>query len=130
MKHLSIFSLLFVLVLGYSCDSSDNRLDQQQIIISDTITTNSPKAVGILYQQPDAKWDKPQAEYASGPENRLEVNFEGKYEEVFNDSNYLQVGAAEAVGITPITNMASAWNLKRPLELIASCEEYYLEEYS
>ena len=128
MKHLSIFSLLFVLVLGYSCDSSDNRLDQQQIIISDTITTNSPKAVGILYQQPDAKWDKPQAEYASGPENRLEVNFEGKYEEVFNDSNYLQVGAAEAVGITPITNMASAWNLKRPLELIASCEEYYLDE--
>lgn len=121
------FSLLFIYIfLVCSCSSNDAQTQQESNV--DTIAVNDAKAARILQQKPDAKWNQPQAEFSSGTEKKLEVNFHGKYADVFNDSNYVQLEAANAVGITPISDMASAWNVKRPLELIASCEEYYLEE--
>ena len=126
MKNLSILTLLALSLLTLSCGKDKDALQQPSIII-DTVTTNSPKAVSVLNQKPDANWHKPQSDSA-GPQKRVEVKLDGDYAKVFNDSNYMQLAAAESVGITPISDLASTWNLKRPLVLIASCEEYYLED--
>ena len=47
---------------------------------------------------------------------------------VFNDSNYIHLNEAQAIGIKPISNPADAWHIKRPLRHIGTCREYYLDD--
>lgn len=89
---------------------------------------NLQKAVEILSAKSDAKWDKTLDIDDSEVAQPLKTYFKGRRPSVFNDSNHVQLVAAEKLGIEPITDMASAWNLSRPVVKIASCEEYYLEE--
>ncbi len=85
-------------------------------------------AIEILNRCPDARWNTSLEVDDSEVAQPLETNFRGRRSEVFNDSNHVQLIAAEKMGIRPITDMASAWNLSRGVELIASCEEYFLDE--
>lgn len=94
----------------------------------DTVTAESKKAVEVLARVPDAKWDKFLEIDDSDVAQPVKTYFEGRRSVVFNDSNNVQLEAAEVVGITPVTDMASAWNISKPLKLVASCENYYLEE--
>jgi hypothetical protein len=59
---------------------------------------------------------------------RIRIHSVGNLAKVFNDSNHVQLVAAKALGIRPIENLQSAWNVTRPLAKVASCREYYLEE--
>lgn len=45
----------------------------------------------------------------------------------FNDKQPEQLAAARAVGIDPIREPRDAWNLRRPVELIESCEDFYVD---
>lgn len=89
---------------------------------------DSKTAIEILNRKPDPKWDN----FIVGDEDAvaqpLETYFTGSRSKTFNDSNHVQLAAAEKMGIKPISNMSEAWNLSRPVKLIASCEEYYLDE--
>ena len=51
----------------------------------------------------------------------------GRYNEVFNDSNYLQYAAAEVIGIDPIRSLADAYHTRRPLIKIESGENYVVD---
>ena len=51
----------------------------------------------------------------------------GRYDEVFNDSNYIQYEAAERLGIDPIISLYEAYNTRRPLVKIESGETYQLD---
>lgn len=101
-------------------DSSDLEFD--------TIEVEAEAAVEILKRKPDAKWDNYLAVDDSEVAQPLETHFKGSRSATFNDSNHVQLEAAEAMGIKPITDMSSAWNLSRPVKKLASCEEYYLDE--
>jgi uncharacterized protein YcbK (DUF882 family) len=59
---------------------------------------------------------------------RIRIHSVGNLAKVFNDSNHVQLVAAKALGIVPIENLQSAWNVTRPLAKVESCREYYLEE--
>ena len=48
--------------------------------------------------------------------------------EIFNDSNALQLVAAEANGIKPITSLRDAYNIDKPLIRIYSCDAYMLDD--
>ena len=48
------------------------------------------------------------------------------YEEVFNDSNYIQYMSAEWLGIDPITDLSKAYNTRRPLVKLESGDSYVL----
>ena len=52
----------------------------------------------------------------------------GTFRQLFNDSNYLQLEAAEKIGVGPVTDLYSSYNLQRPIVKIASCEQYQLDE--
>lgn len=56
------------------------------------------------------------------------VNHIGRYDEVFNDSNYIQYMSAERLGIDPITSLAEAYNTRRPIVKIESGEYYQVDE--
>lgn len=53
--------------------------------------------------------------------------FSSNFHRMFNDSNYVQISAADSVGISPVMDAASAWNLRRPLVRINSCEYYFVD---
>ena len=48
--------------------------------------------------------------------------------EIFNDSNALQLVAAEKNGFQPVTSLHDAWNIDRPLIRIFSCDAYMVDE--
>jgi len=50
--------------------------------------------------------------------------------EIFNDSNALQLVAAEQNGFQPITSLRDAYNIDRPLIRIFSCDAYMLDDLS
>lgn len=51
----------------------------------------------------------------------------GYLAQVFNDKNDLQLSAAESIGISPVESLHDAYNLKRPLKKIATCDAYHLD---
>lgn len=58
---------------------------------------------------------------------KLRTFFRGSYGREFGDKNDVHLEAATAIGIEPITDLASVWNLRRPIVKIESCREYYLD---
>lgn len=59
---------------------------------------------------------------------KLRINpIGGSLGRVFNDSNYVHLEAARAIGIDPITDARSAWRLKRPIVEVKSCAEYFVD---
>lgn len=51
----------------------------------------------------------------------------GRYDEIFNDSNYIQYAAAERLGIDPIYTLFDAYNTRRPLVKIESGDNYFVD---
>lgn len=51
----------------------------------------------------------------------------GRYDEVFNDSNYIQYQYAERLGIDPVHSLYDAYNTRRPLVKIESGEHYQVD---
>jgi len=48
--------------------------------------------------------------------------------QLFNDSNALQLQAARANGFEPVTDLAGAYNINKPLIRVYSCDAYMLDE--
>lgn len=53
--------------------------------------------------------------------------FATSYYRMFNDSNYIHWADAEKIGIEPMTDSRSHWQLRRPLVKMTSCEDFYIE---
>ena len=58
---------------------------------------------------------------------RIKVNNIGPLGQVFNDSNYQQLESARNLGIEPITDIASAYFIERPIVKITSGENYKID---
>lgn len=59
---------------------------------------------------------------------KLKVRHVGYLGRTFNDSNYLQIQAATSLGIAPITDVASAWHITRPVVKIQTCRDFYVDK--
>lgn len=59
---------------------------------------------------------------------KLKINsVGGTLGKVFNDSNYLHLRAAEAIGVRPITGIREVWEAGGKLQRLHTCREYYLD---
>lgn len=59
---------------------------------------------------------------------RIRLRPIGPLRPLFNDSNAVQLEAAQAIGIRPVETLADAWQATRPLLPVRSCAEYYIDE--
>lgn len=59
--------------------------------------------------------------------SRLYSNPVGRYDEVFNDSNYIQYAAAERLGIDPMHTLADTYHTRRPLVRVESGDNYVID---
>lgn len=46
---------------------------------------------------------------------------------LFNDSNKYHLATAREIGIEPVTELKGVWQLRRPVEHIVSCREYFVD---
>ncbi len=99
-----IYILLSIMALGaLSCGSSNDSAAE-----TDTALT-------------------PQATY----NNRLPVYIvPTPLRQLFNDVNDLHLEAAKTHGISPISNLRDAYNLKKPIQRITTCDNYTIEHLS
>lgn len=111
-------SLLALLTLDACSDGHEADSDNNAMTI-DTLVPLHPRAVCRLLN------DMGDAEVV----RRLHVNAlpGGRLREVFNDTNDIQLPAAMANGITPINDLRGAYQLKRPIQRIYSCDEFVLD---
>ena len=58
---------------------------------------------------------------------RIKVNNIGPLYKVFNDSNYLQLEAARNLGIDPISDLNTAYFMKRPIVKVESNQYFYID---
>lgn len=71
----------------------------------------------------------PKGGIKKGPRHhdRIYVRPIGNLKQLFNDSNYIQYAYAEKLGITPITNLNEAFNTRRPIIKMESCEDFEID---
>lgn len=92
------------------------------------ITRDSLRIVEILAR--DTKINPYDSRLDSMPEGciRLDVDRSFSHGREFNDSNYLHLEAARELGIEPIDDDLTAWDIHRRVVPVRSCAEYYVDE--
>lgn len=61
------------------------------------------------------------------PTQRIKVNYFGNLREIFNDSNHVHLAEAEKLGIAPLSDTRSHWQMRRPIVRVTTCEDLYLD---
>ena len=87
-------------------------------------------AVPLLSGHVDDEWAHPLDSAPDGGCQRMKFPGLVSIGRLFNDSNHVHLAAAEAAGITPVTDLRSVWHNARGLVEIRSCREYYLAPLS
>lgn len=113
MKKLPLIVVVFLIVIGCS-----TRMDKESAA---TVSTGSATeaSAGERFN------DRP-APPRPAPIDLSLLN--GNYDEIFNDSNYLQYMSAERLGIDPLEDLHDAYNTRRPLVKIESGKNYILAD--
>lgn len=120
MRNLLGIALITALItMAFAC--GDHEAADGQADARDTLVTAHPRSATAEYLE-------------FGPESdvhRMVTRIvPGKLRDIFNDTNDIQLSAAMARGIEPITDLRSAWHLKRPLQRVYSCDEYMIDSLS
>ena len=63
-----------------------------------------------------------------GGTERIRVNYFGDMRKAFNDSNYVHWEGARPIGIEPLSDTRSHWQLRRPITKVTTCADFYLDE--
>lgn len=117
-------------------DSADaDEVPWKPEVVRDETYGHSPAAIAdaLLILMPDDTVrlrNRYEAHFDSMPPGgvKMHINLLGEtLGRVFNDSNYLHIAAAEAIGIKPLSGIREAWEAGARLERLQSCEEYYLD---
>lgn len=72
-------------------------------------------------------FDHPLAEMPEPTVSLPVKNLGDSYARLFNDSNYVHWAEAEKIGLEPLGDTRSHWQLRRPLVKVVSCEDFYVE---
>ncbi|MCM1520365.1 MAG: DUF5715 family protein [Lachnoclostridium sp.] len=62
------------------------------------------------------------------PTVKMKVNYFGNPRQVFNDSNYVHLAEAMQIGIEPLSDVRSHWQVRKPLVKVTSCEDYFIDK--
>lgn len=108
-----VVAVLAVSSSVYTCGYQQDRLEY--VLTDEMIVTNSNLKA---------------SEHATdnGDEHVMQTHIKpGRLTGLFNDSNAMQLEAARANGVDPITDVRSAFKLKRPIVRLYTCDVYYID---
>lgn len=115
--------LILAAVVATACGSSTEESGEAE----------EPEVVAVTardLEQTDtvSRWNRPLPMVDAT--QRMKVNYMGNLYRVFNDSNYVHLEAADTMGIKPLSDLRSHWQLRRPLVKITSCKDFFVEPLS
>lgn len=112
LTRLFIFALIFGSSALVSCSGDKSEAGEEKA----TETENSAKpAPSPNLKMPDDM-------------SALRPDLHRRYHEVFNDSNKFQYAHAERLGITPITDLRSAYFTSRPIVKVSDTDLYIIDD--
>lgn len=119
---------------AHDAPASDDAPWEPEVVRAEA-DDHSPSAItdALLILMPDDTVrlrNRYEAHFDSMPPGGVKMRINplgGTLGRVFNDSNYLHIAAAEAIGIKPLSGIREAWEAGARLERLQSCEEYYLD---
>lgn len=120
--NLYYLPLLIILCLLMACGSnSQEKTEEPQ-------NSSSEEAIVKTDSQPKKTESSSKANESSFKGVRsIKVKNIGALSQVFNDSNFVQLAAAREMGIEPITDLNTAYFMKRPLVKVSSNEHYQID---
>lgn len=125
MKHRLklLYVILSALLLGTGCHSGDPE---------GACTPGSPEALKAILGEKAGQnpFDNHLEEAPDEGCVRMRINSVGPLRKAFNDSNYIHIEAARALGIEPIETDADILRLRRPVVKVASCRDFFVDELS
>ena len=110
---------LAVLMTSHSCGCSSNSANEETdetVAARDSDDTNYYEALDSM---PDLGCVKMKINPIGGTLGR-----------VFNDSNYVQLEAAQQIGIKPVGSFKDVWKIDKPIRKVETCREYYIDNLS
>ncbi len=118
MKHILFFIGIFVLsLLAVACGNDNNNTLNEDNNMFASLKNDSlfnPYTIHFDSMPPGGR--------------KLQVYSVGPFRKCFNDSNHTHLTSAIKLGIKPINDAWSAWNLKQPIVKIKPCREYFVDE--
>lgn len=109
-----LLSGIFILC---SCGKSKDKDDSQSNLLTETQTEE------IVEDGREVTVQLKPSNYVRS----IRVRNIGPLRQVFNDSNYLQLEAAQRLGIEPVSDLSSAYFMKRPLVKVSSNQYYHID---
>ena len=103
--------IIFALISQASCGSSNKEEEE-----ANSIETSTTQEMQNGVQSNEIKGVR-----------SIKVKNIGPLGKTFNDSNYLQLEAAQKIGIDPITDLSTAYFMKRPIIKVESNQYYYID---
>jgi uncharacterized protein YcbK (DUF882 family) len=101
------------------CSSSADKEQSAETVAEDSIERDDTNYYDVLDSMPD------------GNCVRIKLNpLGGTLARVFNDSNYVQLEAAQQIGITPVSTLKDVWKINQPIRKVETCKEYYIDNLS
>jgi len=115
MKRIVFILLAIIALTIYACSENKQSATEQTAYLE-------------LFQDDD---DNPYLIHLDSMPNgckKIKIISYGPLSVIFNDSNHVQLNAATELGIHPISDLKSAWNIKHPIVKIESCREYFVDK--
>ena len=131
---MGIIALLISIVTG--CNRGNKEWEEALDILEESDYVNepayavrTPQGVDTLRyeEKPSASVIKKEIKKGPRHHDRIYVRPIGNLKLLFNDSNYIQYRYAEKLGISPIRSLDEAYNTRRPIVKIESCEDYEVD---
>lgn len=94
---------------------------------SNTLSISPNNSASILRVSGANAYDRHLDSMPPHPTVRLKYENIGGISKAFNDSNYVHLDAAEAVGVQPMNSLKDSWHMRRPLIKVVSCAEYFID---
>ena len=120
MRFICCFIILSIGVLATACGGEPEEMSPGEPTEELSAILSDPPSVNPFDHHLDSAPD-------DGCE-RIRIHSVGPLRKVFNDSNHVQLVAAQQLGFPPIQSGEDIMRLRRPVVRVDSCEEYYLEE--
>lgn len=107
---ISAIFLFLIIAIGGGCASSGSVNEDLSWLDEDSSAAYSTPLV-----------DMPE------PTVKMKIHSVGPLAQVFNDSNYIHLRAADTLGIKPLSDTYSHFHPGRPLVKVVSCNDFYVD---
>lgn len=128
MKHPSLLIISLLTLAATSCSDASGAVDEAATVALDPNASNDLKSLLAPEKNTVNPFDRHLEEAPDDNCERIRINTVGPLRQVFNDSNHVQLEAAQALGFAPIHNHGDIMAMRRGIVEIKSCPEYYLDE--